>query len=89
MNKKLVIKSDDSILKVSDYCGASLDDKTIEDLVKENLPADLKTYTNYPVRFKIEMEFIGTSGFQVETQGYAVPSVVEDKKKDMEDNENE
>ncbi|WMU07997.1 hypothetical protein vBCtySFA88_00065 [Clostridium phage vB_CtyS-FA88] len=84
MSKKLVIKSDDSVLKVSDYCGAILDDKSIGDLIKENLPADLETYTNYPVRFKIELEFIGTSGLQVETQGYTVPAVEENEEDEDE-----
>ncbi|ADL40365.1 hypothetical protein phiCTP1_gp64 [Clostridium phage phiCTP1] len=83
MNKKLVIKSDSSVLKKSKYCGLSLDGKSVGDLIDGYLPTNLDDYEQYPVKFKIEIEFIGTGGLQVQAQGYTLPAVV-DKEEDNE-----
>lgn len=69
--KSLLIKSENCLLSKNSY-DINLNGKEIGELVKENLPAELEDYKNYPIKVTINIEFLGQEGINVVATGYEV-----------------
>lgn len=80
--KSLSIKSDNCTLSKSDY-SVTIDGTEIADLIKKNLPEDLKNYKDYLVRVNIQIEFLELKELRISTEGYEV------KKGESEENVDE
>lgn len=80
--KSLKIKSENCTL-VTDSYGVEINGRDIRDIVRENLPAELKKYVKYPAKVSINIEILGDEKLTVETEGYKVNSeddnFIEDK----------
>ena len=53
--KKLNIKSESCLLRVSDF-DTKINDTGLEELVRNNLP-ELRNYEDYPVKLSLSIEF--------------------------------
>lgn len=67
--KSLNVKSDNCILTKCSF-GVEVNDKDIRELIKENLPKELKDYEKYPVKLDLKLEFLGDEDLTVVTEGY-------------------
>ncbi|MFT8313209.1 MAG: hypothetical protein ABF633_03020 [Clostridium sp.] len=69
--KKLSIVSENCLLEKNSY-GVKFDGEEIDKLIQKNLPSDLQNYRDYPVKVEINIEFLGSEGLQINTNGYEV-----------------
>jgi hypothetical protein len=81
--KSLTIKSNNCLLSKKSFGGVIINDATISDLIEDNLPEGLEDYKNYPVKFNLQIEFLGEDDLSVTTEGYEV------KKEEVKESEDE